>query len=118
VTRFREEIENEDGWTDWIRPLPGYKVACCDCGLVHNIEAKLDEEGRIIFRASRNARSTAARRRKHTSAPPAPVPPHIAGLADELDNLKFEGYLLKAREAAQALRALALRGTEDVGGAA
>lgn len=28
----------EDGWSDWIHPLPGYLMGCCDCGLVHDFE--------------------------------------------------------------------------------
>lgn len=63
MTRFRRETENDDGWSDWIHPLPGYKMACCDCGLVHNMEFRIDALGQINFRASRNARSTAATRR-------------------------------------------------------
>jgi hypothetical protein len=57
MTKFRVETEGEDGWSDWIHPLPGYKMACCDCGLVHNLEF------RVLFRAQRNVRSTAMMRR-------------------------------------------------------
>lgn len=62
---FQTEIENDDGWSDWIHPLqkPYYKMACCDCGLVHNMQFRIDEQGRINFRASRNRRSTAQLRR-------------------------------------------------------
>lgn len=35
----------DDGWTEWIRPAPGaraaYVFACCDCGLVHEVEFAL-----------------------------------------------------------------------------
>lgn len=61
--KFRREIENEDGWSDWIHPLDGYKMACCDCGLVHNMQFRIDDIGRINFRASRNNRSTGQMRR-------------------------------------------------------
>lgn len=30
--------EGEDGWTEWIHPLPGYLMMCCDCGLTHELE--------------------------------------------------------------------------------
>lgn len=63
MTRYRVEVEKEDGWSDWIHPLPGYKMACCDCGLVHNLEFRIDDLGQINFRASRNVRSTAQKRR-------------------------------------------------------
>lgn len=62
MTRFVREIE-KDGWSDWIHPLPGYKMACCDCCLVHNLEFRLDALGQINFRAQRNVRSTAQMRR-------------------------------------------------------
>jgi uncharacterized Zn finger protein len=64
MTKFRQEHANDDGWSDWIHPLPGYKMACCDCGLVHNFEVKIADDGNIIFRVSRNERSTAAMRRE------------------------------------------------------
>lgn len=61
-------IADEDGWSEWIHPLPGYLMQCCDCGLVHKMEFQIvphgDDrpelnpgEGRrrgvIIFRAAR-----------------------------------------------------------------
>lgn len=30
---------DDDGWTEWIHPLPGYLMQCCDCGLIHEMEA-------------------------------------------------------------------------------
>lgn len=35
--QFEAEDEGEDGWTDWIHPMPGYLLECCDCGLVHRM---------------------------------------------------------------------------------
>lgn len=68
MTRLRPEVEREDGWTDWIHPLPGYKLACCDCGLVHNMQFRIDDLGQINFRAQRNVRSTAQVRRHKAAA--------------------------------------------------
>lgn len=52
---------------EWIRPVKkGYKMACCDCGLVHVLEFAHVPWGRgrkIIFRAWRDERATAAKRR-------------------------------------------------------
>lgn len=52
---------------EWIRPVKrGYRLRCCDCGLVHDIDFKHIPYGRgrkIIFRARRNNRATAAVRR-------------------------------------------------------
>ena len=64
MTKFLREIGHEDGWSDWIHPLPGYKLACCDCGLVHNMEFRIDDLGQVNFRAQRNPRSTGQMRRK------------------------------------------------------
>jgi hypothetical protein len=61
----------DDGWSEWIHPLPGYLMQCCDCGLVHEIEfeivprdagnAKLNpgerDDAVIIFRARRHTSS-------------------------------------------------------------
>ena len=78
-----EQIEAEHGeFSKDIYPIMrGYKIACCDCGLVHDVEYNavkvtkrlrngtfevetLDpEKYRVEFRVRRNARSTAMIRR-------------------------------------------------------
>jgi hypothetical protein len=61
--------EQEDGWSEWIHPMPGYRMQCCGCGLIHKMEFSIvppsDVTSRdqlndgetmkrvIIFRASR-----------------------------------------------------------------
>lgn len=56
----------------WIKPkMRGYKVACCDCGLVHRYEYRLvNVRGRqtLIYRADRDYRATSARRRRASLA--------------------------------------------------
>lgn len=53
---------------EWIQPTrKGYKMRCCDCGLVHRLDFRLvHTKGGIFihFRAFRDVRSTAATRRK------------------------------------------------------
>lgn len=45
--------------------LGGYdRQICCDCGLVHKLEYKL-EKGRIFERVKVDAKATAAERKKH-----------------------------------------------------
>lgn len=80
--KFKQEIATDGEWTDWITPImTGYKMACCDCGLVHNIDFQatkviekfpdgtwdhepLDiDDYRIQLRVSRNNRSTGQIRR-------------------------------------------------------
>lgn len=39
--RLPVEVEGDDGWTDWIHPLPGYRLQCCDCGLIHRMEFEI-----------------------------------------------------------------------------
>lgn len=52
------------GWCDWITPLSEkHKIACCDCGLVHLFEFRV-RKGVIEFRAKRDMRATAQRRRR------------------------------------------------------
>jgi hypothetical protein len=77
VSKFPKQYANEDGWCDWISPSPKrpYKMACCDCGLVHDLEfeaveiIKQSRNGwwqskpmevayRVLFRARRNERDT------------------------------------------------------------
>lgn len=37
--KYEQHHANEDGWSKWIKPvMKGYKLACCDCGLVHKVD--------------------------------------------------------------------------------
>jgi len=45
--------------------LFGHKVMCCDCALVHKFFYKIINKNLIEFAAERDARATAAARRKH-----------------------------------------------------
>lgn len=48
---------------EWVQPVRrGYKLACCDCGLVHTMDFRI-YKGRVQFRADRNERSTGQMRR-------------------------------------------------------
>lgn len=67
MARYRSMSDGE-----WVAPRRrGYKMMCCDCGLVHTLDFKLIKHARgkrIIFRAFRNEASTAlARRAKRAS---------------------------------------------------
>lgn len=88
MARYHQVTEKQenDGWSDYQAPIPHkYKMACCDCGLVHDMEflvirvKKNSKTGRFVFddvktgvskgsyrvllRARRNKRATAAMRR-------------------------------------------------------
>lgn len=69
--RYRQAHDGE-----WIQPrMRGYKLRCCDCGLVHTLNFRVIERGRIgqlvnvvtgvkvLFQAERDERATAAVRR-------------------------------------------------------
>lgn len=52
----------------WVRPKRrGYKMMCCDCGLIHRLDFRLVREGRrgqrIEFRVERDNRATGQARR-------------------------------------------------------
>jgi hypothetical protein len=58
MARFQRPKDGE-----WVQPKRrGYKLGCCDCGLVHTLDFRV-HAGRPQFRASRNERSTALMRR-------------------------------------------------------
>jgi hypothetical protein len=81
MTRFKIEYEQEDGWTDIIFPTPLYKMRCCDCDLVHDLQFHIFKRGKtrkdgtylvqeikeksliVGFSARRNTRSTGQSRR-------------------------------------------------------
>lgn len=74
MARFKKyKAVHPDGWSVWVYPIHGhgdrnYKLACCDCSLVHDVQFRTIKEksGRfsVTFRVRRNARSTSAMRRK------------------------------------------------------
>jgi hypothetical protein len=58
----------DEGWSDWVQPImDGYRLACCDCGLVHEMQFEIDPEdsSRVLFRARRHNRATGQIRRHH-----------------------------------------------------
>lgn len=67
--RYAKHKVDDKGWTPWIVPIHTesnvtHRIACCDCGLVHDLEFNLDIlKNKIRFRARRNARATSAKRR-------------------------------------------------------
>lgn len=64
MARIKQEYANEDGWSDWIHPLPGYRMVCCDCGMAHILELhEWNEDGKLYFRVRRADRSTGQIRR-------------------------------------------------------
>jgi hypothetical protein len=47
---------------EWVQPIRrGYKLSCCDCGLVHRMNFRI-HGGRVQFQAWRHERSTATTR--------------------------------------------------------
>jgi hypothetical protein len=68
MSRFKKhEVEKDGDWSEWVYPNRiKYKFACCDCGLVHDMQFDLLKRGlgkAIVFRARRNNRSTGQMRR-------------------------------------------------------
>jgi hypothetical protein len=67
--RYRPEIPMR-----WIQPRPrGYRMMCCDCGLVHGVDFRVvkyagGKRTKVQFRAWRDARATAATRRQRKRA--------------------------------------------------
>lgn len=62
--KYETHKVDADGWTDWIQPVrKGYKMRCCDCGLVHVLDFRVSK-GRVQFRARRDQRATGQIRRR------------------------------------------------------
>jgi len=48
---------------EWVQPVRrGYRLACCDCGLVHRVDFRIRRR-RVQFRVYRHNRATAQIRR-------------------------------------------------------
>lgn len=64
MTKYQKHLVDADGWTDWFYPaMNGYKISCCDCGLVHQINFKIDND-RVLMNVKRDTRATGQKRRK------------------------------------------------------
>lgn len=59
MARHRDEPDGR-----WFRVRRGDRLACCDCGLVHDVTIRRGPAG-YELRLTRNARATAAARRGH-----------------------------------------------------
>lgn len=40
----------------------GYRDQCCDCGLIHDVDFRVNEHGQIQYRAKRNGKATGGAR--------------------------------------------------------
>jgi hypothetical protein len=56
--RYQQRLDGE--WVEVVERKA--RVGCCDCGLVHDLEFKI-ARGKLYFRAFRNERATAQKRR-------------------------------------------------------
>ena len=64
MAKYLVEEARDDGWSRWVTPVQqGYKLCCCDCGLVHTVDFRVTDDGFAEFRVRRNNRSTAQVRR-------------------------------------------------------
>lgn len=61
--KYKKLKETENGWTNWYELTDNHRFACCECGLVHNFEHRITENGIVEFRVQRNNRATAQKRR-------------------------------------------------------
>jgi hypothetical protein len=62
MTKRRESYYHvTDG--EWIRVTKrGYREQCCDCGLVHRLNFRVDSDGRIFVQTFRDGRATGGAR--------------------------------------------------------
>lgn len=81
--KYQSHPAQQDGWTERLWPVPAYRFACCDCGLVHDLKLEAfaitpDRAGtfvvgrkisrskaRVGMKVRRNNRATGQLRRYH-----------------------------------------------------
>ena len=66
MTKINVEREiHPKRWSRWCYPImKDYKIVCCDCGLVHDMEFRVTGDyDHVEFRSRRNNRSTGQVRR-------------------------------------------------------
>src|SRR4051794_26884795 len=66
MTQYRQEKAIDGRWSRDIQPVmreeKPFKLACCDCGLVHDVEFWV-EGGNVMMRFARDNRATGQKRR-------------------------------------------------------
>lgn len=63
-----ERAVTERGFTRWVTPEHGgFMLACCDCGLVHEMQFRIAGGAHVQFRGRRAAAYTRAERKKKCS---------------------------------------------------
>lgn len=92
IKKYQPVKSGEGDWTIWVKPdMDAYQFACCDCSLVHTLQFKIVERGKLtrkfsdgnheyaftnvrgkkyqtILRAKRNNRATGQLRRRKKKA--------------------------------------------------
>ena len=72
MARYKRHVAARAGqFSEWISPVQGregppeafFKMSCCDCGLVHDIDFRVSGASKVLFRIARNHRSTGQVRR-------------------------------------------------------
>jgi len=58
--RYTQRIDGEPILVPWREQI--HRIACCDCGLVHDFEFEVKGKY-VVIRATRNNKATAQRRR-------------------------------------------------------
>lgn len=58
---------DKNGWSAWEKPVPeGYRLACCGCGLVHNVNFRVrNKQSELQFQINRRATSAMRRGKKY-----------------------------------------------------
>ena len=53
--KYKREVQSDGEWTDEIYPNFYYKLCCCDCGLVHDIQFEVWRvKGRKIIKLTKS----------------------------------------------------------------
>jgi hypothetical protein len=91
---------------EWVQPVRrGYRLACCDCGLIHNVDFRV-RRGCIQFRVARNTRSTAMMRRHLKSKGKLVVSKNRPRTpAREIERLSFDLQAIENNPRAEAAEA-------------
>ena len=65
--KYLDVITKKNAWSIWLIPYNNQiRLACCDCGLVHDVKFRY-KDNQISFSVRRNNKATAAKRRKRSS---------------------------------------------------
>lgn len=58
LTQMNKPKPNWHGWIPWVKLESEFTIVCCDCGLAHKFQFRVNKSGAVSWRAKRDKQAT------------------------------------------------------------